>query len=140
MATDRHAHQLGIRYIRASGAARDQNRIALSADSVWSRVVTRAAVTVGEASPDSTVLRYRLDGGVTWLMPGRAISLDLSAQVLDGGAFLGVPRRDEVYGLSLSTQLRTGAELRLGVIDSNSTAGIANYRQVSIDLRLDRLR
>lgn len=139
-ATDRQAHQLGLRYIRASGTPRDQNRIALSADSVWSRLATRAAVTVGEASPDSTVLRYRLDGGVTWLMLDRAVSLDLSAQVLEGGAFLGVPRRDEVYGLSLSTQLRPGAELRLGVIDSNSTAGIANYRQVTIDLRLDRLR
>ncbi|MFC7704595.1 hypothetical protein ACFQXB_10365 [Plastorhodobacter daqingensis] len=134
------AHQFGARLIRASGGAGGQNRLALSAESVWSRLATRGTVTLGAPSTDRTVLRYRLEGGITWLALGRAFSLDLSRQVLDGGAFLGIPRRDEVHALALSSQLRPGATLRIGILDSSSTAGIANYSQVTLDLRLTRWR
>ena len=48
--------------------------------------------------------------------------------------------RNPVNGLSFSTRLRSGAALQFGVVDSNSTAGIADYRQFTLDFRLDRLR
>ncbi|WP_168217639.1 hypothetical protein, partial [Paracoccus liaowanqingii] len=140
LAAENSAHQLEVRASRVSGSGQDQTRLALSAESVWNRLASRAELTLGQPRDDATLLHHRLDGGVTWLMGDRPVSLDLQTQVLEGGAFLGVPRRDRVWGLSLSTRLRPGASLRVGVIDSRSTAGIANYRQVTLDLRLDRLR
>lgn len=140
LAADRSAHQLELRASRLSGSGQDQTRLSLSADSVWSRLASRAELTVGQPREGATLLDHRLDGGVTWLMGERPVSLDLHTQILQGGAFLGVPRRDRVSGISLSTRLRPGASIRVGVIDSRSTAGIANYRQVTLDLRLDRLR
>lgn len=134
------AHQLGLRILRVKGGAEGQDRVALSADSVWTRLTTRAELMLGEDVPGSTSLRYRVEGGVSWLMLDRVFSLDLSRQVLDGGAFLGVPRRDEVHGLTLAADLRPGAELSLGLVDSRSTAAIADYRQVKLDLRFDSFR
>lgn len=134
------AHQLGLRLARVSGAGPDQTRVSLSADSVWAGLASRAELTLGQPRDDTTVLRTRLGGGITWLIRGRPVSVDAFTQGLSGGAFLGEARRDRVNGLSVTTQLRPGAALRMGIVDSNSTAGIADYRQITVDLRLDRLR
>jgi hypothetical protein len=134
------AHQLGLRALRVSGEADKQDRVAFSVSSVWTRVATQTKLTLGKDVPGTTSLRYRLEGGVSWLMLDRVFSLNLSRQELGGGAFLGVPRRDEVHEMTLAVDLRTGAELSLGLVDSRSTAAIADYRQVTLDLRFDSFR
>lgn len=140
VATGTSAHQLGVRVSRVSGAGQDQNRLTLSADSVWPLLASRAELTLGQPRDGTTTLRTRMGGGVSWLIRGRPVGLDVFTQDLQGGAFLGVPRRDRVNGLTLTAQLRPGASLRMGVTDSNSTAGIADYRQITMELRLDGLR
>lgn len=140
LATGDNAHQLGLRLMRVTGGAAPQTRAALSVDTLWPSLASRAALTFGESAPGSTLLRYRLEGGVSWLMLDRVFSLDLSRQVQEGGAFLGEPRRDRIHGVTLGAELRPGAELRLGLVDSRSTAAIADYRQVTLDLRLDSFR
>lgn len=133
--TGASAHQLSARLLRVSAAAGHQGRFAISADSIWTRIATRGELTFGEDLLGQTSLRYRVQGGVSWLMLNRTFSLDLSRQVLDGGAFLGLPRRDQVHGLAISADLRPGVELRVALIDSESTAAVAEYRQVTMDLR-----
>lgn len=136
----RSAHQLGVSVARVSGGALRQDRVAVSVDSIWDPVATRAEFTLGREVPGQTALDYRVAGGASWLIAGRAHGVDLSQQVLDGGAFLGTPRRDVVHGLILSAEIRPGVELRLGLTDSRSTAAIAEYRQASIDLRFSGFR
>lgn len=133
-------HELGFTLARADSQTEDQNRVGLSLDSLWRGSSTSVALSLGEAIPDATVMRERLDLGLKHPVLGRDIGLDLWGQRAEGSAFLGTPREDKVWGFGISTDLRPGLGLRLGYSDSTSTAAIADYEQVTLDLRFDRLR
>lgn len=137
-------HVAGLVYTRASTSGPSQDRLGLGLRSVWNRAVTEMTLTLGAPADDQTVLRRRLDAEVAWFgggfWGGRPLRAGLWYQVAAGGAFLGVPRRDEGMGVSLQVQLRPGVTLRTGYAVNRSTAGFADYDQVTLDLRLDRLR
>lgn len=133
-------HEIRLQYLRASTAGPDQDRVALSIESVWSRALTEIEVTVGEPLEDTVALRYRTDARVSWIADNRSWSLDVWTQQAEGGMFLGIPREDRARGIGLTTDLRPGTSLRLAYLDSRSTAGIANYDQVTLDIRFGNLR
>lgn len=133
-------HEIRLEYLRALTAGSDQDRVALSIESVWRRALTEIGVTLGEPLDDTISLRYRTDARVNWIAAGRGWSLDVWTQQAEGGMFLGVPREDRAGGIGLTTDLRRGTSLRLAYLDSRSTAGIANYDQITLDIRFDNLR
>lgn len=133
-------HEIRLEYMRASTTGRDQDRIAVRVESVWDRALTEIALTLGEPLDDAVSLRYRFSAGVGWIAAERGWRLDLWTQRAEGGRFLGVPREDRARGIGLATDLRPGTSLRLGYLDSRSTAGIANYDQVTLDIRFASLR
>lgn len=132
-------HEISLRYVRASTTGPDQDRIGLMVDSIWNKAATRIGLTFGEGMSEETVLRQRAEFGISWIAMAREWRLDAWTQTYEGGAFLGVPREDRISSLSLSAELRPGMSLSLGYLDSRSTAGIANYDQVTMDIRFDRL-
>ncbi|MBV0892869.1 hypothetical protein KTN05_13560 [Paracoccus sp. Z118] len=133
-------HEIKLEYLRASTVGSDQDRLAFSVESVWRRVLTEFSVTFGEPLEDTISLRYRADARVSWISAGRGWNLDAWTQRAEGGMFLGVPREDRAHGIGLATDLRPGTSLRLAYLDSRSTAGIANYDQVTLDIRFRNLR
>lgn len=133
-------HEIALTYTRAETADDPQARIGLAVNSVWNHAVTEVSVTLGAPVAGETVLRRRLDAGIGWFWRGRPLRADLWYQVADGGTFLGTPRRDEGIGASLELQLRPGLTLRTGYARNRSTAGFADYDQVTLDVRFDRLR
>lgn len=133
-------HELGIGAERVSTSGGPQSRLTLSTESLFPGAVTEAALTLGAPVGGTTVLRQRASAGIGWIAAGRAWRLDAWHQRLSGGAFLGIPRADRVSGAGMSVALRPEINLRLGVLDSRSTAGIANYRQITLDLRFGSWR
>ncbi len=133
-------HEIALTYTSAGTDGAPQARIGLAVNSVWNHAVTELSLTLGAPVAGQTVLRRRLEAGVGWFWRGRPLRAGLWYQVADGGAFLGTPRRDEGMGASLELQLRPGVTLRTGYAVNRSTAGFADYDQVTLDLRFDRLR
>lgn len=132
-------HEFGIKLARVDSQTRDQNRIGFSVESLWHNSATQIGLTLGEEIPDATVLRQRIDFGIKSTLFDRKIGFDLWGQKAEGSAFLGTPREDKTWGLGVSADLRPGIDLRLGYSDSQSTAAIADYKQVTLDLRFDPL-
>lgn len=130
-------HEVGLSLQRASSTARDQNRVAVSVESIWRAAVTDVTMTLGAPVPGATVPRQRLDMKVTGLIAQRRWSLDVWRQRASGGGFLGVPRADRSWGIGLATVIRPGMSLRMGYADSTSTAPIATYSQITLDVRFD---
>lgn len=133
-------HEYGIKLARVDSQSRDQNRIGFSVESLWNNSATQIGLTLGEPIPEATVLRQRIDFGIKSTLFDRKIGFDLWGQKADGSAFLGTPREDKTWGLGVSADLRPGIDLRLGYSDSQSTAAIADYKQVTLDLRFDPLK
>lgn len=133
-------HEAALSMQRASTAMKDQTRLALSVESIWSSVVTGATLTVGAPVEGATVLRQRLDLTAGGLVEGHRWSVDLWAQAAAGGSFLGVAREDRSWGLGVTGDVRPGVALRIGYADSHSTAPIATYEQITLDLRFDPFR
>lgn len=133
-------HEFGIKLARVDSRSRDQNRIGFSVESLWDNSATRIAVTWGEEIPDATVLRQRIDLGIKSNLFDRNVGMDLWGQMADGSAFLGRFREDKTWGIGFSADLRPGIDLRLGYSDSRSTAAIADYQQLTLDLRFDPLK
>lgn len=134
-------HEIGLTHIRTGGPdRRTQDQLALSLESVWNRATTDLSVTLGRAVPGEIALDWRLDASVGWFAAGRGWGLGLWHQRAQGGAFLGQPRRDSGSGITLTTRLRPGLDLRLGYAANRSTAAFADYRQVTLDLRFQGLR
>jgi hypothetical protein len=128
-------HELGFGYIRAFADETSQNRMMLFAESIWNRTLTKLTVTFGEATDNTTALRNRIEARVGWTAANRSWILDIWSQQAEGGMFLGTERKDHAQGIGLTTDLSSGASLRLGYLDSHSSAGIANYEQVTLDIR-----
>lgn len=80
-----------------------------------------------------------IEAGFSWLALGRDWRADFWYQRADGSAFLGDPRYDRSQGIGLSLSLRQGVTARIGVMSSHSTAAIANYDQITFDLRFSNL-
>lgn len=133
-------HELGLTLQRASTTARDQTRAALAVETIWPRLVTGATLMLGAPVAGATVPRQRLDLKVSGHVGQRRWGLELWGQRAAGGGFLGIPRKDRAWGIGVTTDLRPGMALRLGYADSVSTAPIATYSQVTLDVRFDRLR
>lgn len=133
-------HEVGIKLARVDSRSRDQNRIGFSLESLWDKGATQIAVTLGEEIPDATVLRQRVDFGIKSKVLDRNIGMDLWGQMANGSAFLGRFREDKTWGIGVSADLRPGIDLRLGYSDSRSTAAIADYQQITLDLRFDPLK
>lgn len=133
-------HEFGIKLARVDSRSRDQNRIGFSIESLWQESATQIAVTLGEDIPDATVLRQRIDFGIKSNLFDRKVGMDLWGQMANGSAFLGTFREDKTWGIGFSADVRPGVDLRLGYSDSRSTAAIANYKQVTLDLRFDPLK
>ncbi|QYK40995.1 MAG: hypothetical protein KF887_16620 [Paracoccaceae bacterium] len=141
IAAPRGLHELGIGLARTGGPDRQsQDQIALSVESVWDHATSRISLTLGEPVAGETALDRRMDAGLAWHWNDRAWRFDLWHQSADGGAFLGVPRRDRASGASIGVEIRAGTELRLGYARNRSTAGFAEYDQFTVDLRFGRLR
>jgi hypothetical protein len=128
-------HELGFGYIRAFADEAPQNRMLLSAESVWNRTLTKLTITLGQAIDDTTALRHRIEAKVGWIGANRGWVLDIWSQQAEGGLFLGAERRDHAQGIGLTTDLPSDASIRLGYLNSKSSAGIANYEQVTLDIR-----
>lgn len=128
-------HEAMLRYERVATSAGDQARIGLALESVWAGGVSSFGLTLGAPQGEATVLRQRIDAGFAWQAFGRDWQLDLWQQRADGGWFLNVPRQDRLQGIGLAVSLQPGTSLRLGVMSSRSTAAIADYQQVTLDLR-----
>lgn len=131
--------ELGLRFDRASASGGPQDRLRLSAERISRAGVLDLALTLGEGREDETLLRRRIEAGFAWQTLGRDWRFDLWQQVAEGGAFLGRPRRDQLRGLGLMVSLKPGVSLRIGASSSRSTAQIANYDQLSLDLRFGDL-
>lgn len=133
-------HELGFGYIRAFADETSQNRMLLSAESVWNRTLTKLTITLGQAIDDSTALRNRIEAKVGWIGSNRGWVLDLWSQQAAGGLFLGAKRQDHAQGIGLTTDLLSGASIRIGYLDSRSSAGLANYEQMTLDIQFSQLR
>ena len=133
-------HEIKIEYLRASTAGAAQDRVALSVESAWRRALTEISATLGKPLDDTVSLRYRTEARVSWIAADHGWSLDVWTQHAEGGMFLGVPREDRARGIGLATDLRQNTSLRLAYMDSRSTAGIANYDQITLDIRFEKLR
>ncbi|WP_323038609.1 hypothetical protein [Gemmobacter sp.] len=134
-------HEIGLTHIRTGGPDRStQDQLALSVQSVWNRATTDLSATLGRRVPGEIALDWRVDASLGWFGAGRGWVLGLWHQQAQGGAFLGVPRKDSGSGITLTTRLRQGVDLRLGYAANRSTAAFANYSQITLDLRFQGLR
>lgn len=134
-------HEIGLTHIRTGGPDRStQDQLALSLQSVWNRATTDISLTLGRKVPGEIALDWRVDASVGWFGAGRGWVLGLWHQRADGCAFLGLPRKDSGSGITLSTRLRQGVDLRLGYATNRSTAAFADYSQITLDLRFQGLR
>jgi len=133
-------HEVSLRYAWESTADKNERQVGVSIESIWDRAVTEIAVAIGDPFSDAGFLRDRIDASVAWFAHDRSWSLDVWMQRSEGDMFLGVPRKDRLRGIGIATDLRPGTSLRLGYLDSSSTAGIANYDYVTLDLRFGYLR
>lgn len=134
-------HEIKVGYALASTSGqKDQHRASLGLESVWNHAVTDFRLTLGRPVDGITVPRQRLDAGIAWLAAGRRWHVDLWHQRAEGGTFGRTARADRATGIGLEVDLRPGTALRLGYMDSRSTAEIATYDQFTLEIRLDRLR
>lgn len=133
-------HELGLGLESMSSADGAQPRVSLSLESLFPDMITDFGLTFGKPIKGTTVLRQRIGAGVGWTAADREWRLDGWHQTLSGGAFLGTARKDRVSSAGVSVSLRPGVNMRLGILDSRSTAAIANYRQVTFDLRFSNWR
>jgi len=140
VSTPNSIHEIGFRYVWEATSDTRQGQVAVSLESIWDRAVTSISLAIGDDFSGSSFPRDRIDASIGWIVLGRNRSLDAWAQRAEGGMFLGVPRVDHARGVGIATDLSPGTSLRLGYLDSRSTAGIANYDQVTLDIRFDYLR
>lgn len=134
-------HELGLTLSRFDSVDQArQNRATVSVESIWNKLVTDISFTKGQDVPDETVLDWRIDLGASWYWAGRAWEVQFWRQNASGSYFLGVPRHDESVGIAVAADIRPGITLRLGYARNESTAGIANYDQVMLDVKFNRLR
>ncbi|SEC61820.1 hypothetical protein [Rhodobacter sp. 24-YEA-8] len=131
--------QAGLRYEAVSTSGGMQDRLRLSLERIGRAGVSDIALTLGAKVDETTVLRQRIEAGYSWARAGRDWRIDLWHQRAEGGAFLGQPREDRSHGFGLSASLRPGVTLRLGVMSSRSTAAIADYDQITFDIRFSNL-
>lgn len=116
-----------------------QPRLRLSAESLWPTSVTDAALTIGRAQLGKMALARRLELGVTLAPRGRVLRFDVWGQNAGGGWFLGRVREDRSLGAGLTLRLRPNISTRLGVIRARSTAAIADYRRVTMNVQFNGL-
>lgn len=133
-------HEVAVKYVWEPTDDAYPNQLSVSLASIWDRAATEISVTVDDPVAGATYAYNRVDASVGWLALDRGWSLDVWMQRAEGGMFLGVPRKDRARGIGIATDLRPGTSLRLGYLDSRSTAGIANYDQVTLDVRFDYFR
>lgn len=131
--------EAGLRYDSVSTTGGMQDRVHLSLERIGTAGVTDLGLTLGMPVDGATVLRQRLDVGFSWIALDRDWRADLWYQRADGGVFLGVAREDRSQGLGLSVAIRPGVTARLGLMSSRSTAAIADYEQISLDIRFSDL-
>lgn len=131
--------EAGLRYDSVSTREGMQDRISLSVERVGPAGVTDLALTLGAPVGEATVLRQRLEAGFSWIALDRDWRADLWHQRADGGEFLGAAREDRSQGIGLAVSLRPGVTARLGVMSSRSTAAIADYEQITFDIRFSDL-
>lgn len=128
-------HELGFGYIHAFADETTQDRMIVSVESIWNRTLTKLTITLGEATDGTTALRNRIEAKIGWIAENRGWVLDIWSQQAKGDMFLGKERKDRAQGIGLTTDLPSGASLRLGYLESHSSAGIANYEQMTLDIR-----
>ena len=140
-ATGSGLHEAGLTLARVdSQGPRDQSRIGLSLESLWSQAATRISITLGEDIAQTNAMKERVDLGLKLASGSRDWEIDLWGQRADGGFFAGQPRQDKVWGIGLTTDLRPAISMRMGYAQSRSTAGFATYDQLSFDLNFKSLR
>ena len=131
--------EVGIRYDSVTTSGAMQDRVHLSLERVGPAGVFDAALTLGAPVSEVTVLRQRYEAGFSWTAMGRDWRGDLWHQRADGGMFLGIPREDRSQGFGLTVSRRPGISARLGVMSSRSSAAIADYDQITFDIRFNDL-
>lgn len=133
-------HETTFRYSRYDNAGAGQNRLSFSIESVWDSISTRTGFTLGDPLEDKVAMRYTVNAGIGWMMWQRSFQVDVWHQKAEGGAFLGVPRKDHLNGISLAVDLHPDLSLRLEALQSHSSAFFANYDQVALNLRFEDLK
>lgn len=133
-------HEISLRSSWDSTEDANYSQIDITLESVWSTAVTELNVAIGKRDSDPLSLYDSVSASVGWFALGRSWNIDTRIQRSGGGRFLGIPREDRVRGLGIATNLRPETSLRLGYLNSRSTAGTANYDQVTLDIRFDHLR
>lgn len=81
-------------------------------------------VDFGSKVEGSMVMRERVSFGLGGKVAGRPSSISISAQNLRGGLWLGAPRHDRVYTLSLSHQMTKKMGLSVSMTRTESSAGV----------------
>lgn len=133
-------HEVSLSYSWEFTAKDTHNQLAVSVESIWDTVVTEVSVAIADPRSGAAALRNNASASASWFAYDRSWSIDVWMQQSEGSRFLGTPRKDDVRGIGIAADLRPGASLRLGYWDSRSTAGVANYDQVTLDVRFDHLR
>lgn len=147
-ATGAAAHEVTMTLSNTTLSGGNQGGVSLGWTSVWDGAVTRLQAGIAAPVPGQTVQRARIEAGAAWVMADHPIDLGLWASQSEGGTTLGIARRDQAQGLSLSTEWTWPSNLpaqrllgrgpvttELGLSQTQSTISLYNDRQISFTAR-----
>lgn len=114
----------------------DQQTLSFGLTSAWKQgFATNLRMSLGEEVEGRHVTTKSVDAGVSAVVFDKATSFRAGWRESEGGLFLGEPRTDETWSVSVSRPVTKRVSLSVGYSDTNSTADF--YDDHGVDLAVN---